>query len=62
MKEATSMMGLLGPAMQNMGGMGDMMSMFGGMGMGGKKKNISQYQQRGKVITDADMLKHSSRK
>lgn len=44
MKEASSMMGMLGPAMQGMGGaggmegMGDLMSMFGGMGGGGKKK------------------------
>ena len=48
MKEATSMMGMLGPAMQGMGGaggmegMGDLMGMFGGMGMGGGKKKRSK--------------------
>jgi len=42
MKEATNMMGMLSPAMQQMGGgkggMGDLFSMMGGMMGGGKKK------------------------
>ena len=52
MQEASSMMGMLGPAMQGMGGaggmggLGEMMNMFGGMGMSGKKKKRGKSKRK----------------